>query len=210
MELEWKGYVLQRFDSYLGGIINSMYNTKYLIDGDLWQLANPKEPALKTYVLEDDLVIGIFQGSKKPHPELDLRIKTLLPGEQSKPFLLPHESWAMDLIIKAQHYRKDVVAMLDYFIEFYDNCKPFSDPDDRKTYQLVTAPYVQKHFGHIIVPGSLPIEGIAVIVEYLCLNEKRAEGAHQYRLLLEWIKEGALGQRSFMSVLNLAARHQEY
>lgn len=43
-----------------------------------------------------------------------------------------------------------------------------------------------------------------------CLNEKRDENAHQFRLLLNWIKEGALGQRSFMSVLNLAARHQEY
>ena len=187
-----------------------MYNTKYLIDGDLWQLANPKEPALKTYVLGDDLVIGIFQGSKKPHPELDLRIKTLLPGEQSKPFLLPHESWAMDLIIKAQHYRKDVVAMLDYFIEFYDNCNPFSDPDDRDTYELVTVQKVIDKYSKICIPGSLPIKGIAVILEYLCLNEKRDENAHQFRLLLNWIKEGALGQRSFMSVLNLAARHQEY
>ena len=116
----------------------------------------------------------------------------------------------MDLIIKAQHYREDVVAMLNYFIDFYDNCVPFSKPVDRNNYQMVTVPYVREHFGHIIVPGSLPIEGIAVIIEYLCLNEKRAEGAHQFRLLLEWIKDGANGQRSFMSVLNLAARHQEY
>lgn len=187
-----------------------MYNTKYYIDGELWQLARPKTAAIQTYTFGDDLVIGIFQGSLQPHPELDIRIKTLLPGENAKPFLLPHESWAMDLIIKAQHYRGDVVAMLNYFIIFYDNCEPFSTPDDRKTYQMVTVPHIHEHFGHINVPGSLPIEGIAVIIEYLCLNEKRAEGAHQFRLLLEWIRDGANGQRSFMSVLNLAARHQEY
>ena len=51
---------------------------------------------------------------------------------------------------------------------------------------MVTVPYVREHFGHIIVPGSLPIEGIAVIIEYLCLNEKRAEGAHQFRLEREF------------------------
>lgn len=187
-----------------------MYNTKYYIDGKLWQLARPKTAAIQTYTFGDDLVIGIFQGSLQPHPELDIRIKTLLPGEKEKPFLLPHESWAMDLIIKAQHYRGDVMEMLNYFINFYDNCEPFSVPDDRKTYQMVTVPHIQEHFGHINVPGSLPIEGIAVIIEYLCLNEKRAERAHQFRLLLEWIRDGADGQRSFMSVLNLAARHQEY
>lgn len=187
-----------------------MYNPKYYIDGKLWQLARPKTPAIQTYTFGDDLVIGIFQGRLQPHPELDMRIKTLLPGEQATPFLLPHESWEMDLIIKAQHYCDDVVAMLNYFIDFYDTCEPFSDPDDRKDYQMVTVPYVEEHYGHINVPGSLPIAGIAVIIEYLCLNEKRAEGAHQFRLLLEWIKDGARGRRTFMSVLNLAARHQEY
>ena len=187
-----------------------MYNDKYLKDGVLWQLANPKEPAIKTYILGDELIIAIFNGSKEPHPELDLRIKILLPGEQSRPFLLPHESWAMDLIIKAQHHCDEVVAFLDYFIDFYDKCIPFSKPEERNSYELKTVPYVHEHFGNVIVPGSLPIEGIAVIIEYLCINEKRAEGAHQYRLLLEWIKEAAQGQRSFMRVLNLATRHKEF
>ncbi len=187
-----------------------MYNPKYYIGERLWQLARPKTSAIQTYTIGDELVIGIFQGGKEPHPELDIKIKILLPGEQAKPFLLPHESWAMDLIIKAQIYREDIISLLDYYIDFYANCTPFASPDDRSIYKMRTETYVREHFSHIIIPGSLPIPGIAVILEYLSLNEKRAEGAHQFHLLLEWVKDAAKGQRSFMSVLNLAARHQEF
>lgn len=187
-----------------------MYNPKYYINGELWQLAGPKSPAIRTFTFGEDLVIGVFQGSNEPYPEIDIKIRVLLPGELAKPFLIPHESWALDLIIKAQHYQKEVVSFLDDYIKFYDNCQPFSRPEERNTYELVTVQKVIEKYAEICIPGSLPIEGIAVILEYLCLNEKRDENAHQFRLLLNWIKEGALGQRSFMSVLNLAARHQEY
>lgn len=186
-----------------------MYNSNYYSDGVLLQL-RPVIPAIHTFTFGDDLVIGVFQGKNEPHPEIDIKIRVLLPGEHSRPFLLPHESWALDLIIKAQHFRDEIVSFLDDYIEFYDNCHPFNSQEERDAYELVTIPRIKERYANVNIPGSMPIEGIAVILEYLCLNEKRDENAHQFRLLLNWIKEGANGQRSFMSVLNLAARHQEY
>lgn len=75
-----------------------MYNPKYYINGELWQLAGPKSPAIRTFTFGEELVIGVFQGSNEPYPEIDIKIRVLLPGELAKPFLIPHESWALELL----------------------------------------------------------------------------------------------------------------
>ena len=86
-----------------------MYNPKYFIDNEMWQYRDPKGPAIHTFVASDGTAIGIFQGKKGARPDLDFRMKILQPKPDAKPFLLPHDEWVVDLLLKAQHHKDAVV-----------------------------------------------------------------------------------------------------
>lgn len=76
-----------------------MYNPKYIIDGKMWQYRGPKGPAIHTFITADGTAIGMFQGSRGVRPDLDYKVKILLPNPDSVPYLLPHDEWVVDLLI---------------------------------------------------------------------------------------------------------------
>lgn len=176
----------------------------------MWQYRGPKGPAIHTFFAFDGTAIGMFQGNRGSQPDLDFRVKILQPKLDAKPFLLPHDEWVVDLLIKAQHHKKAVVQLLDYFLDFYDSCETFASQEERKQYQPRTPKEIEKRFKSIIVPGTMPIGGIAIILELFCLCEKLTPNAHQFKLALQWTKECILGERDFKNVLNLVIRHREY
>lgn len=187
-----------------------MYNPKYYINGELWQLSKGKGPAICTFIASDGTVIGMFQGDRGDRPELDFRVKILQPNPDAKPFLLPHDEWVVDLLLKAQHYKKEVVQLLDYYLDFYEKCSPFPTAESRKHYSPITLGIIEQRYGNVVVPGTMSIGGMAIILELFCLCEKQNPGAHQFKLALQWTKECVSGQRDFKNVLNLVIRHREY
>ncbi len=187
-----------------------MYNPKYIIDGKMWQYRSPKGPAIHTFFTADGTAIGVFQGNRGSRPELDFRVKILLPKPEAKPFLLPHDEWVVDLLIKAQHNKDLIVQLLDYYLDFYKTCKPFSSREERNLYQPQTLKEIETRFADVNTPGTMSIGGIAIILELFCLCEKQTPDAHQFELALEWTKECILGKRDFKNVLNLVIRHREY
>lgn len=66
-----------------------VYNAKYYDDTHLWQLS-PKQRAFKTYRMKDGTIIALFQGDRGANPEIDFRLKMLVPGIDKKPILPPH------------------------------------------------------------------------------------------------------------------------
>jgi hypothetical protein len=185
------------------------YNKNYFFEGVLWQ-RSPRLAAIKTFVTSDGTVIGIFQGKRGERPELDFRVKILQPKPEAKPFLLPHDEWVVDLLLKAQHYRSDVANLIKYYQGFYKKCTPFPTPESRQSFLPMTLKTVERKYGHIVVPGTISIEGMAIILELFCLCEKQNPGAHQFELALQWTRECVLGKRDFKNVLNLVIRHREY
>lgn len=185
------------------------YNNDYFIDGALWQ-RSPKQPAIRTFVASDGTVIGIFQGDRGARPDLDFRVKILQPKVDARPFLLPHDEWVVDLLLKGQHHKEEIVQLLDYFLEFYDTCSPFASLEERAQYTPKTLHEVERRFGNIRVPGTMSIGGIAIILELFCICEKQTPDAHQFKLALQWTKECVLGERDFKNLLNLVIRHREY
>ena len=187
-----------------------MYNPKYFIQNQMWQYRSPKGPAIHTFVSSDGTAIGMFQGNRGANPELDFRVKILQPREDAKPFLLPHDEWVVDVLLKAQHYKNDIIQILDYYLDFYDNCTPFASVEDRDNYTPTTQQTIEERYADISVPGTISIGGLAIILELFCLCEKQNPGAHQFKLALQWTKECVLGERDFKNVLNLVIRHREY
>ena len=186
------------------------YNDKYYTDGGPLRQRSPRQSAIRTFVASDGTVIGMFQGTKGARPDLDFRVKILQPKPDAKPFLLPHDEWVVDLLLKAQHHKDAVVRLLDYYLEFYESCKPFDSLEERKLYQPRTLKEIETKFANVSTPGTMSIGGIAIILELFCLCEKQTPDAHQFKLALQWTKECVLGERDFKNLLNLVIRHREY
>ncbi len=121
------------------------YNPKYLVNGQMWQYRGPKGPAIHTFISSDGTAIGMFQGSRGIRPDLDFKVKILLPNPQSTPYLLPHDEWVVDLLIKAQHYKKEVVGLLEYYLNFYEACHPFASIEERTAYVPTTVRHIENY-----------------------------------------------------------------
>lgn len=177
------------------------YNPQYYYDGKLHQL-KPKLTAIHTYQLSDGTLIGMFQGSRGSHPDLDFIVRLLRVGENQTPFPPPHLFWVADLIIKAQLHPVEVKEIIDYYIDFYTHkCIPFNSVDERSAYSPITVNHIKTKYAAINVPNTLPVDYIALIIELFCYCEKRNEGAFMFKELLQKIKAYTEGKIDYMDLL---------
>ena len=77
----------------------------------MWQYRGPKGPAIHTFFTSDGTAIAMFQGSRGVRPDLDFKVKILLPNPDSTPFLLPHDEWVVDLPTKPSTIKKRLLAL---------------------------------------------------------------------------------------------------
>lgn len=177
------------------------YNPKYYNEGKLLQL-RPKGEAIHTYQLSDGTLIGMFQGSRGTHKDLDFIVRLLRVGENQTPFPPPHLFWVTDLIIKAQLYPNEVKEIVSYYIDFYEKrCVPFNTKEERLAYTPKTVEHIKEKYSSINVPQTLPIDYIALVVELFCYCEKRNEGAFMFKELLLKIKDYTDGHIDYMDLL---------
>ena len=100
--------------------------------------------------------------------------------------------------------------MLDYFINFYNTCEPFSSIEDRIAYKPKSLEAIEAEYSHVQVPGTFSMGGIAIILELFCICEKQTTGAHQFKLLLQMTRNYMDGKINYRNLLNLAIKHREY
>lgn len=186
-----------------------MFNEKYYKDGKMLQLS-PKATAIHTWDVGDGMLIAIFQGNRGEKPDLDFRVKYLNAGAEQHPIILPHVDWIVDVLMKAQNFRNDMIELLDFFIDYYEKCNPFHSVDDREKFEPRLAGLLGDKYSHVEVPNTLPITGLALVIELFCICEKQTTNAHQFKLLLLWTKRCLEGELNYRAVLNLAITHREY
>ena len=116
----------------------------------------------------------------------------------------------VDLLIKAQHYKEEVISIIEYYLQFYENCHPLASVEERAAFEPSTVAHIEELYHRVSVTGTMPIGGIALILELFCLCEKQNPDAHQFRLTLLWTKECIEGTRDLKNLLNVVIRHKEY
>lgn len=89
------------------------------------------------------------------------------------PYLLPHDEWVVDLLIKAQHYKGEIIDLLNFYLNFYENCHPFNSVEERSAYVPTTIRKIEKLYSNVKVDGTMSIGGIALILELFCLCENK-------------------------------------
>jgi hypothetical protein len=177
-----------------------MYNSKYYFNNELWQL-NPKRKAINVFKTDENLLIGMFQGSRGEFPDIDFVLKILKPGENEKLIPPPHSFWVVDLMMKIVEHRLKVIEILEYYSKYYNNLKPFNAPIERENYQLETVDYITKKFSEINQEHTLSINYVATIIELFCKNEKRNTGAYMFINLLQTLLKYAKNEVDYMTVI---------
>ncbi len=177
-----------------------MYNPKYYINNELWQL-RPKRKAINTYTSDERLLIAMFQGSRGKYPDIDFVVKILRPGKNEKLIPPPHSFWVVDLMMKIVDYREQVIEILEYYSDYYNKLQPFNTPQEREHYQLETVDYITQNYSRINQPHTLSINYVAIIIELFCKNEKRNTGAYMFRDLLQTLLKYAKNEVDYMTVI---------
>ena len=176
------------------------YNTRYYFDGKLHQL-NPKMTAEHTFVLSDGTLVAMFQGNRGQRPELDFKIKIMRSGVEQRPETPPHTYWVVDLMMKALSYPQEVNEILDYYIDFYDNCVPFCTVQERLNYTPQTVSPMFQRYNHVRVDKTLPIDYIFYLIELFSRCEKQNDGAYMFKDILHLLKNYVDGTADYMDIL---------
>ena len=185
------------------------YNNKYFHDGSLYKI-RPKERAIQTFCLSNGTLVGIFQGKRGSHPDLDFVVRILLGGQEEKMEPPIHTYWVVDLMIKSHYYKNEVRDILDYYIDFYNKCTPFSSQKEREVYKPQTVSHIMGKYGTLDVSKTLPVDYIALIIELFCLNEKRNKDAYMFKNLLLILKDYVDGKSNYMAVIKASMPLNRY
>lgn len=177
-----------------------VYNSKYYIDEELWQL-RPKRKAINIYTTEEGIKIGMFQGSRGQYPDIDFVVKILKQGNNETLIPPPHSFWVVDLMMKIIDHREEVIQILEYYLNYYNNLTPFNSPEERNNYELETVEYITNTYSSINQPHTLSINYVAIIVELFCKNEKRNDRAYMFRDLLLTLLNYARNEVDYMTVI---------
>lgn len=176
------------------------YNNKYFHDDELWQL-KPKRKAINVYTTEEGLKIGMFQGNRGQFPDIDFVVKILKPGENERLIPPPHSFWVVDLMMKIIEHRQEVIEILEFYLNYYNNLQPFNTPQERQSYELQTVEEITTKYSKINQNHTLSINYVAVIIELFCKNEKRNAGAYMFRDLLLTLLKYAKNEVDYMTVI---------
>lgn len=176
------------------------YNPNYFRNNELWTM-RPKAKAINVYTTDEGLKIGMFQGNRGQFPNIDFVVKILKPGINERLIPPPHSFWVVDLMMKIIEHKNEVIEILEYYSNYYNNLQPFNTPQERDNYQLETVDYITENYSKINQPHTLSINYVAIIIELFCKNEKRNAGAYMFRDLLQTLLRYAKNEVDYMTVI---------
>ncbi|MFA5619792.1 MAG: hypothetical protein WDA08_05745 [Weeksellaceae bacterium] len=176
------------------------YNPNYYHNNKLHQL-RPRREAIHTFKTSEGILIGVFQGSRGSHPEIDFVVRILKPGKGERPFPPLHSFWVVDLMMKTIDFRKEVIEILNYYIHFYETVEPFQNQQERADFSFKTVELITQKYAHINQEHTLSLDYVCMIIELFCINEKRNEGAYMFYNLLNTLLSYAKKEVDYISVI---------
>jgi hypothetical protein len=156
------------------------------------------------WIMENGVVVAIYQGSRGEKPDLDFVIKY---KEKNKRLRAPsHTHWIVDLLLKSQKQPELVKKYIKEWIKIYDEFLPFETAEERNSYQLI---YNKKHlneYNEINSDGGYSIETLSAFIELFVRCEKRTSGAFMFKNLLKFMEDYCEGKKDFYQVVGHSKR----
>jgi hypothetical protein len=145
--------------------------------------------SFKEFELENGTIIGVFQGSRGQHPDLDIIIKY---QEKGKNVRTPkHIHWVIDLLIKKEHNSELTLDFAKYLRDMWEKVEPFKDKQDQQRCDLVcTSVDMLRSFEELNQYGEYSVEFTGHLIELMMRMEKTGlDRAFVFKDLLDTIIE---------------------
>ena len=153
---------------------------------------------------DDKTIIAIYQGERGENPELDFIVKY---KEDRKRLRTPsHTHWIVDLLVKAEHDKELLLSYVNNLIVMYDKTEPFSNIEQRNTYQLKFGEIMNLRYNELNSCGYYTISTLTSFIELFSLCEKQTTGAFMFRDLLVLVKEYCEGKKDFYQIVGKSKR----
>ena len=159
---------------------------------------------IKHWKVDNVTEVAIYQGERGERPDLDFIVKY---KEEGKRLRTPsHTHWIVDLLVKSEVSKENMLSFVNDMIKIYDETVPFQSVEERNNYFLnFPTQMVTKHStlqGH----GYYSIQTLTAFIELFSKCEKQSTGAFMFRGLLSLVKEYCEGQKDFYQIVGYSKR----
>jgi hypothetical protein len=159
---------------------------------------------LTYYQTDEKTTIAIYQGVRGENPELDFIVKY---KEEGKRLRTPsHTHWIVDLLVKSEVSKTNLLSFINDMIKIYDETKPFESVEERNNYTLKYPSQMVTRHSTLQGHGYYTISTLTAFIELFSLCEKQTSGAFMFRGLLELIKEYCEGKKDFYQIVGYSKR----
>ncbi len=159
---------------------------------------------IKYWTLRDNTIIAIYQGSRGTNPELDFVLKYLAPGKRLR--APSHTHWIVDLLIKSESVKPQVLNFVNDWIEHYDIMYPFTSIEERNNYELRYLQKFDAKYSALGMMGEYSTEFLSIMIELFIKCEKQSPEAFMFKNLLILVKEYCEGKKDFYQVISHSKR----
>ena len=160
--------------------------------------------AIKEICLNDDTVIGVFEGSRGANPDHDILIKY---QENGKRLRTPkHIHWVIDLLIKKEHNRDLTLEFMKYLRSMYDEVEPFKSKEDRTKCNLSQTTHEKlKPFQELNKFGEYKVDFIGNLIELMIKMEKNTPPEKPARVFKE-LMDAMIAEKEIFVIVSKATQ----
>ncbi len=160
--------------------------------------------AIKEICLNDNTVIGVFEGSRGANPDHDILIKY---QENGKRLRTPkHIHWVIDLLIKKEHNRNLTLEFMKYLRSMYDKVEPFKSKEDRKKCTLSQTTHEKlKPFQELNKFGEYKVDFIGNLIELMIKMEKNTHPDKPARVFKE-LMDAMIAEKEIFVIVSKATQ----
>ena len=159
---------------------------------------------LKYWQLRDGTFVAIYQGNRGSNPELDFVVKYLSPNKRLR--APSHTHWVVDLLLKCEGAKPQVLNFINDWLEHYQIIKPFISLEDRGKYDIKYMQKFDSKYSTLGMFGEYSTEFLCIMMELFIKCEKQNPNAFMFKDLLVLVKSYCEGKKDFYQVISHSKR----
>jgi hypothetical protein len=148
--------------------------------------------------------VAIYQGERGENPELDFIVKYKQEGKRLR--TPSHTHWIVDLLVKSEVSKKNLLSFVNDMIKIYDDTSQFKNVQERNDYMLKYPTQMVTKHSTLQGRGYYSIETLTSFIELFSICEKQSTGAFMFRGLLSMVKEYCEGDKDFYQIVGYSKR----
>lgn len=159
---------------------------------------------IKYWEMRDGTCIAMYQGNRGTNPQLDFVVKYLAEGKRLR--APSHTHWIVDLLIKSENAKSQVLGFVNDWLDEYMSMSPFVNVEERDNYELQKLSKFDKKYSALGMFGEYKVDFLSTLIELFIKCEKQSPNAFMFKNMLILVKEYCEGKKDFYQVISHSKR----